>query len=240
MSTIGAQDLLRARPTLQSKSAIIASFFTHGQAVANVRRFSEYFTYYELELVVYHSEGFKQPTGNARVTTHGDLLVMLETIKEYPQLTRAELRHKLHEVFDGADDLELDRSAELAVRAGLMLNIRKPQQISQTRNTSIIAWQDSVRLKDLIDLSFPSSRWKLNAKESRIHPLFTAAFMVNICGLQLQWTYCLADHLSLGRDRKHPSRRVLRVFPYKHCLQTLVETTDWSGPSRTQEGQLIK
>lgn len=240
MSATDPDEPLRKRPSVVSKLNIIRSVFTHGKPISDISRFRQYFTYYETELVVYHSEGFKQSTGNMHVVTHANLLTVLETMRQHSQLTRAELRGKLQQLFTGADHTELDCSTDLAVRIGLMLNIRKPQQATVARSSPIIIWDDSMRLIEIIDSSFPQSTWKLNAKDSRIYPLFTAAFMVNICGLQLQWTYCLADHLSLARDWKYTSRRILRVFPFKHCLQTMLETTDWSRLQRNQEGQLIK
>jgi len=41
--------------------------------------------------------------------------------------------------------------------------------------------------------------------------------MVRICGLKVEWTTSLEDHLRLDRRRK-----AIRVFSYKCCLQAIL------------------
>jgi hypothetical protein len=48
--------------------------------------------------------------------------------------------------------------------------------------------------------------------------------MVRICGLKIEWTTSLHDHLRLDRRRK-----ALQVFPYKCCLQALLSEKSNSG-----------
>ena len=71
---------------------------------------------------------------------------------------------------------------------------------------------------DFIARQFPRSTLQISVRDGRIHPFFTIANMVGICGLKIEWTQSLQDHLRLDRRAN-----VLRVFPYKHCLLRFIE-----------------
>lgn len=80
-----------------------------------------------------------------------------------------------------------------------------------------VQWDDKTALSVFLHSLFPRANWQVTAQSSRLGPHFTAAFMHNVCGLTIEWTTSLHDHLRLDRQRK-----ALKVFPYKCHLQALI------------------
>jgi len=142
---------------------------------------------------------------------------VVNLIRSNRDLTRKEVRMKLSQMYPGGKDPGLDRSIDLAARLWLMINIREQRFQSLRPQTPCISWDEDLTLQRCIDRSFPGSRWKATAKESRLDPYFTPANMVRICGLEVQWTTSLENHLQL--NRRH---RVLQIFPYKRFLRTML------------------
>jgi hypothetical protein len=93
--------------------------------------------------------------------------------------------------------------------------------------------QEGMALRAFLDRLFPRSRWKITAKESRLNPYFTAANMVRINGLKIEWPTSLQDHLRHDRRRK-----ALQVLPYKCYLQSVLSGKSNSGSQdRSAHGQ---
>lgn len=104
-----------------------------------------------------------------------------------------------------------------------MINLRERDLESQKApKTPMLQWNDSSTFADLLSVQFPSSKWHLEAKASRLHPYFKVANMVQICGLKLDWTSSLQDHLRLER---YENENVLRVYRNKSFLQGQVDAS---------------
>ena len=233
-----ATTLLSQKPSLVTWVSIIKFFFAHNQDLVDTTKFQQYITYCERELVIFQSTNrFCSPDSPSYISKHEDILEVVSIVRENSEIDRVAIREKLKLQFPGCDQAEVDRSLELGIRLSFMLNLRAQHQIVRAPN---LTWHDTATFKDFLETTFPRSSWKLNAKESRIHPLFTAAFMIKICGLRVEWTHCLADHLFLDRDRKNPERRILRVFSYKYCLQMLLESTNWAQLERDSKGREMR
>lgn len=185
--------------------------------------FDRYFKYYvkELEMVQFPGIAQMAPLTPLAVKTHADILTVIREIQAGCLLAKCQLRDKLQVHFPEANDPKLDASIDLALRLWLMLNIRDPRLKLQTPRTPTLAWAETLPLRDFIDRAFPQSKCQIGVRDSRIHPSFTAAFMVEVCGLHPEWTHCLADHLRLDRRK-----RTLRVYSYKDCLQRALERRD--------------
>jgi hypothetical protein len=80
----------------------------------------------------------------------------------------------LRKHFDGCDDRGLDRSVDLAVRLWLMVNFQEHEYQSLRSRTPCIQWEEGETLRVISGRLFPRSRWKITAKESRLHPYFVA------------------------------------------------------------------
>lgn len=100
-----------------------------------------------------------------------------------------------------------------------MINIQEPKFGGLRHEATFIQWDDESTLRAFLESLFPLSRWPVTAQSSRLGPHFTAAFMRRVCGLSIEWTTSLHDHLRLDRRRK-----ALKIFPYKCHLQRLIDS----------------
>ena len=172
-----------------------------------------FFDYLEAELAKFGSasRSCKLVSNGDGVRAVEDLVSIVKTLKQERGSSRRQIRSMLQEHFRSG--LSLDLSMDLAACLLTMLNIRNEQLRLQTPLTPTIQWDDELTLETLVADQFPIASWSVSSREGRLHPAFTAAAMVRICGLKISWTTCLADHLRLDQEFK-----ILRVFPYKQSL----------------------
>lgn len=123
---------------------------------------------------------------------------------------------RLSERFVHADRGALQRSLELAVRLFLTINVNSSSMaMGATFPYEIpLEWPPDASLSSLIERQFskPNASLKLSVRSSLNHG-FTAAYLVNICGIELHWTDNLADHLRLDRQKQ-----ILIVYKHKIWL----------------------
>ncbi len=142
------------------------------------------------------------------VARHEELIEVADIVRSAAS-NKSELRKLLQDRYL-ENEAAADRTLNLLVRLWLMVNVREPDSAMHAPQTHLLQWSSKQTLQDFVTDAFPTSKWRVEAKDSRLHPSFTAAFMVKICGLKLEWTDCLADHLRL--DRRH---HALRVYSQK-------------------------
>jgi hypothetical protein len=216
-------DALTRKLTIETKENVIETIFESRSNITRHAPSNRYFKYYEQELEMVQFGGITQmgPVTPLALKTHADILLVIRKIQTNGLLTKCKVRDKLRVHFPEAKDAELNASIDLALRLWLMLNVRDPRLKLQSPQTPIVSWGETLPFKNFIEQTFPRSKWQIGVKDSRLHPSFTAAFMVEVYGLQLEWTDCLADHLRLDRREK-----TLRVYSYKDCLQSVLEKRD--------------
>lgn len=100
-----------------------------------------------------------------------------------------------------------------------MINVQEPIFGGLRHGATPVEWDDRTTLQDFLRSLFPSSRWQITAQSSRLGPYFTVSFMRRVCGLKIEWTTSLHDHLRLDRQR-----RALKIFPYKSYLQAMTDS----------------
>jgi hypothetical protein len=203
------------KPGKDAKVLIGRAILHHSFGVADLHVFERYFKYYEQELGLLQLGKMArlQPPPLA-VATHADVIQVVDAIRNMQDATKLELRQYLAQHFHRAKSTEIDRSIDLGVRLLTMVNVREPRLKLLAPQTEPVLWHSGTTMRNLLVQTFPRSRWLLEVKDSRLHPSFTAAFMTDICGLQLEWTDCLSDHLRLDRRQK-----ALRIYSYKSVLQ---------------------
>lgn len=181
----------------------------------------QYFAYYNEELDLLRKGISKESWQTTRlaIKTHEDIFYVIDVLRRNAELRRPEIRQQLLERFNSSDDLCLDRSINLAIRLWLMINVQDAEFGGLRHEATCVQWDDESRLRDFLQSLFPRSRWQISAQSSRLGPHFTAAFMQRVCGLTIEWTTSLHDHLLLDRRRK-----ALKVYPYKCHLQALIES----------------
>jgi hypothetical protein len=169
----------------------------------------------------------RRSSDSHEIKTYDDLLECLEEVRRDDAADRVTITQRLQAEFPKASTDEIERILGLCFRLGFFLDVRcgeKGRKLLTSLKSFGIPWAPEVPLRQVLGGAFPKSRWKLNANESRLHPQFTAAFMVKVCSLKIDWTDNLADHLCLDRQNN-----TLLVFPYKACLAAILSNTDWKA-----------
>lgn len=180
-----------------------------------------YFAYYNEELGLLCrgiSEASWQINGLA-VQNYEDLFHVVNLLRSSGDSRRPEIRQRMLLRFHSSDVVGINRSINLAIRLWLMINMQDREFSGLRHEATPVQWDDESTLSTFLQSLFPHSRWQISAQSNRLGPHFTAAFMKDVCGLTIEWTTSLHDHLRLDRFRK-----ALKVFPYKCHLQALIDS----------------
>lgn len=187
---------------------------------------SQYFQYYddEIKQLQFGIPSQRQTAGLA-LRTHEDVAYVVDVLRRNGDQDRPKIRELLRDsLFPEASNSRLDRAVNVSLRLWLMINIREQEfKSSSTLQRPCVQWNNESTLDTFLSGLFPKPRWEATPREGKYDPQFTAAFMVNVCGLKLKWTTSLEDHLRL--DRK-PDSRTLWIFPFKFHLRNLLRSQE--------------
>lgn len=214
-----AQIKLTDRPG--SRLQIAQAFFGPNVQENRIDALQGYFAYYNEELHLLR-QGISEEswqTKHLATETYEDVFHVVRVLRRNADSRRPELRQQLSLKFRSSDDLGLNRSINLTIRLWLMINVQEPEFRGLRHEATSIQWDDESTLRAFFTSLFPLSRWAVTAQSSRLGPHFTAVFMQSVCGLKIEWTTSLHDHLRLDRRRK-----ALKIFPYKCHLQALMDS----------------
>lgn len=211
---------LGLEPSENDKYAILLTFFglNRDQATTRWRDFNHFFENYSSEIrqLCFGVTGSSSWIINQlAVQTHQDILHVCKVLASNKSVGRSKVREELRHHFGSSTigDKPIDRSIDLTVRLWLMVNVRDPELPIYDPQKSSVQWPDSDSLLEFMRKQFPATDTELSLKEARLHTSFTAAYLVDVCGLQLDWTDNLQDHLFLDRRSK-----TLRVFAHQPIL----------------------
>lgn len=154
------------------------------------------------------------------VKTLEDIACVVNVLQQHQHCIRPDIRHLLLRHLPQASTAELDRSIDLALRLWLMLNFQESDYETLRHEASCVQWDERSTLCERIDKLFPKARWDVSSSTSRLGSHFTAVFLTRVCGLRLEWTTSIHDHLRLDRDKR--GKAILRIFPYKHLISWLL------------------
>lgn len=132
----------------------------------------------------------------------------LKLLKENPTLSREDLRclceNAMSSWAERVDPQEINAWLSLAARLILCINCRLRGDITTPRQ-SIQSWESTRSFHDLANSTFPTHEPDENEPTSRIRSgLFRAWYLEQHAGVQIVWTFNLADHLLLdirGSDK---------------------------------------
>ena len=218
---------LTDRPS--SRLQIAQAFFGPAVGEEEVDALQKYFVYYNKELDLLHKGISKESwqTATLAAKTYEDIFHVVDVLRDNGDSPRPELRRRLSSRFRSSDDQSINRSVNLAIRLWLMINVQEPEFGGLRNESYFIQWDDESTLRAFLQSLFPHSRWPVTAQSSRLEPHFTAAFMQRVCGLNIEWTTSLHDHLRLDRRR-----RALKIFPYKCHMQKMIDSHQNHGDSK--------
>lgn len=194
------------------KRDVFSSMFGNQLAGKDADHLSTYFQYYSDEVLglsappgVYNQELYQLPA-----ETHEDLLKVLRILQANFDDHKSEIRLQVKPLLQpAAADDDLNRCIDITVRLWLMLNLREHRfdQHGTMQGLPCLAWRDDESLREFVHSCFAQSEEELSATASRLPVQFVVAYMSDVCGLKVEFTTSLADHLSLDREKK-----VLSVF----------------------------
>ena len=220
-----------------SRLQIAQAFFGSNFREEQLNALQRYFTYYNEELELLRkgiSEESWQTKGLA-AKTYEDIFYVVNVLRDNGDSRRPELRQRLSLKFHSSDNSSLNHSMNLAIRLWLMVNTQEPEFGGLRHEATSVQWNDESTLLAFLQSLFPHSRWQITAQSSRLGPHFTAAFMQRVCGLSVEWTSSLHDHLRLDRLRK-----TLKIFPYKCHLQALLDSHQSSSDKKPYVPELFQ
>ena len=164
------------------------------------------------------------------LSSHDDVLDIIQQLKSDPDISRTQLRIKLLEGYAGRNApsaLDLERSINLAVRAMTMINCSAQHQpLGLLEHGAFqIAWRDEVSFSHFIDDAFPMTDHPcLNEDEHTSTVAMKRAFMAKKIkkriGVKFQRTDDLRRHLKL--DRK---KNILEIYHHTAFLKEHLRLT---------------
>lgn len=157
------------------------------------------------------------------VDTLEGVIVIIDLMKRATPRQLSELVQALKYTYPDSDEKAIQRSLELCIRLWLTLNINSPSlAVGSTSRLEIpMTWRCDLSIKDLVQSRWNDPRGRKSTSETQIDDAFTAAYLVNVCGMSLQWTEYLSDHLTID-----PQRKVLTLYKYKVYLRNRIMAKD--------------
>lgn len=203
-----------------TKNQVLITLFDAHKHPKAPRYFEEFLSYYSEEPKKLQTGITKAdwPVPNLEERTHHDILNIVSFLKEHLTENRSEVRQQFLFKHQELDLASLNHLTDLAIRMWLMINVLDSDVELVDDEAPRRPWSGTRSLEELVKSLFQKSKTKLDMKESRLHPSFTASNLVKVCGLKVEWTQCLANHLRLDRRKK-----VLWVFSCKSFLQGQID-----------------
>ena len=203
-----------------SQERIAKAIFGHTCNFEQYRGLEKYLAYYveELDLLRRGISVDSWQTKYLAVKTFEDVFHVIDLLRGNGASQRPAIRQLLLLRFPSENEVALNRSINLSIRLWLMVNTQEPKFEGLRHEANSVQWDDCSNLREFLQSLFPPAKWQVTAQSSRLGPHFTAAFMQDVCGLNIEWTTSLHDHLRLDRRRK-----ALKIFPYKCHLQALID-----------------
>jgi hypothetical protein len=144
------------------------------------------------------------------------IFTIVEKLRENHDKPCREIVHILSTHFLNFDSAAIRRSLELSTRLWLMLNTRSSEISFGPIFAGAVAieWDLDCSLDALVQKQFARRTHGHVSKEySNIDPEFSAAYLINTCGLKLEWTDDISEHLDFDSRRT-----ILRVYRHKICV----------------------
>jgi hypothetical protein len=141
---------------------------------------------------------------------------IIQALRRSHHRTCSEIIHSLSPQFPDSEVVKMRRSLELSTRLWLTLNTHSSDIAVGPifANDVSLEWNEDTSLDTLLQAHFvKSGRTQSSSEYAKIDPAFTAAYLINTCGMRLQWTDNIAAHLNFDLKRV-----ALTVYRHKICL----------------------
>lgn len=190
-----------ASPT--DEAAIASAFFGHLQdEISKIQHHQQLFAFCTFENVIF-------------------ILGVLQSMSTH---TLKEVIEELQKGFCAVDEESIRRTVELCIRLHLTININSRDISVGTlfHRERALDWHHGQSIVGLLDTTFAADH--ATQKSLMLDGAFNMDFLVNGCGLRMEWTRYLTDHLRLD-----PQKRVLLVYRHKVYLNNMLKKAP-AGP----------
>lgn len=146
---------------------------------------------------------------------------IIQTLRDGHNKTCGEIVRELSPHFMNLEPGAIRRSLELSTRLWLSLNTHSSDVAVGPIFAGEVAleWEENMSLDAIVQKHFAKGvRAHAPKGFAKIEPAFTAAYLVNACGMKLQWTDNIAGHLKFDLERVE-----LSVYRHKICLVNHLE-----------------
>ena len=130
---------------------------------------------------------------------------------------RKDILPLIQPLFLNTEEAAVSRSIDLTLRLWLTINVHSLETAVGPvhANDTVVEWEGNESLDDFLSRQFKKANDYVGDKKNkpRIDPALTAAHLVNNCGVKIDWTDNVLDHLKL--DLK---RRTITIYRHKICL----------------------
>lgn len=163
----------------------------------------------EISLVHNHRRMFGPHTLDSMTDAVGSM-------RQTPSDTLGDMITKQRSESMNVDDLATQRALEMSVRIALTINVNSSDMAvgGVAFYEQPLDWYREESVLDLVNKAFPTKHGLELPAEAEIDGAFAAEYLVSNCGVELEWTNYLTDHLRLDQ-----SRRVLLVYRHKVFLK---------------------
>lgn len=203
----------------RQKHALFQRFWPNLQAVSQQFDESSYEAF--LEYVVNELQQVRHHRDLFAAQDIDSTFVVIQKLKDGHQRTCGEILEDLSLDFLNFEPAAIRRSLELSTRLWLSLNTQSPDISVGPIFADEIAleWKESMSLDTIVKSHFVKCvRTQTSRDLAKIEPAFTAAYLVNTCGMKLSWTDNIAGHLKLDLGRL-----TLSIYRHKVCLVNHLE-----------------
>jgi len=147
---------------------------------------------------------------------------LMHTLRDSSAIPLSELILHLKSRFLNTDENDIRRSIELTIRLWLTLNVNSAAIAVGPilAHAGRLEWSTDQSLNALIASQFGTTKaeksglsYSISKYLPTVNPDLTASNLVNICGIKLNWSDNLADHLNYNRKC-----RMLTIYKHKICL----------------------
>ncbi len=224
ISELTSSDNRTLSSSLSTRALFAKSVFGDEASELDFRTFFEYYDAQIADLQSFEKDLAGWTWKSTLMGTHKEMLNILQLLrKEGVAHNRGAVRDRLRKSETkcaNATDEHLDWAINTTLRLCLFVGGLSDAHQQATMHSPIENWKEGTLHTTLDSHFLKTPKWKLKVEEGRYDPRFTAAFMVDVCGLKIRWTDNLQEHLEFDRRRF-----TLAIFRQKACLHALLRRT---------------
>jgi hypothetical protein len=208
-------------PSCWVQTQIIQHFWKRKEDDIDLESYSSYFQYYDRTCKSLSLGLSNRELHSLSITTHEDLLEMVDVVwdlsTETPNFDRSQVRAALMKLpcHAGQPPIKINNSINLLLRLWLTMRI---QEADFSPAAKTIQWDDISKIQDFIARIFSEPQGYSIGQEVALESNFTAVNLDRMCGVRVEWTCQLEEHLSFDAEN-----RTVSVYSLSKCLQDHLE-----------------